>query len=390
MATVNQIYTMVNDAADESLGVKAITVKDTATLVSLGEVVLSTKDNKDLFYHALCDRIGRTVFAIREIPRKTRSVKRDELEWGVALQKISYSIHKAVDNPSWESSTQADPFDVEIQTEAVQKIFSVVSTWSHEDSIPDYQLYTAFTNAAAMAGFIAGIYTNMTNKLHIDEDNLANLAIATNIAGVLIQGTKAQKRNVLTEYNTLTGQTLTPEAALRDMGFLKYVSREMYTVTGNFKEPTTVYNADRTLRYTPEEKMVVEVLGQFASAASFYLQADTYHDSLVALPRYEEVAFWQGSGETTESADNAFKFDEVSKIAVKNSKLATTSNATGEITQGGVIAFIHDYDSAMSIIHRRRDNSIYNPRAERYNVFMKADQGYAVDLSENAVVFILA
>ena len=43
MATVNQIYGMVNDCAKESMGAQAITVKDTATLVSLGNMVLSSQ-----------------------------------------------------------------------------------------------------------------------------------------------------------------------------------------------------------------------------------------------------------------------------------------------------------------------------------------------------------
>ena len=38
---VNQIYTLVNDAAAEALGKSAITAKDTGSLVSLGNVVFS-------------------------------------------------------------------------------------------------------------------------------------------------------------------------------------------------------------------------------------------------------------------------------------------------------------------------------------------------------------
>ena len=36
MATVNQIYSLVNDSAKEAIGSSAITAKDTGTLVSLG------------------------------------------------------------------------------------------------------------------------------------------------------------------------------------------------------------------------------------------------------------------------------------------------------------------------------------------------------------------
>ena len=60
------------------------------------------------------------------------------------------------------------------------------------------------------------------------------------------------------------------------------------------------------------------------------------------------------------------------------------------VSKTGILAFVHDYDSVASIIYRRRSHSIYNPRAERFNIFEKADKGYAVDLSENAVVFYIA
>lgn len=384
MATVNQIYSMVNAAASEALGKSAIAVKDTASLVSLGDVVLSSSTNKEAFYNALTERIGRTVIAVREYNAAKRAVKRDEMSWGIALQKISYKYRDAVENPAWDFSTQADPFDVEPQTEAVQKLFSVMSTYSYEDSLPDGQLFTAFTSSSAMGAFIAGIYTNMKNAMEIADENIANLAVATNIGGVLIKGNAAQKRNLLAEYNTKFTKSLTVDTCLADLDFLKYATREIVLVTKNITKMSTIFNAEGMPRFTTKEKQVVEILGQFASAQSAYLQADTYHKELVTLPQYEEVVYWQAPGNA------GFDFDDVSKIDVKNVHMKTSDNTTGAIEQSGIIGFVHDVDSCASIIMRRRSASIYNPRAERYNVFEKADQGYMVDLSENAVVFYIA
>ena len=383
MATINQIYGVVNDSAKEALGDRAITVKDTATLVSLGNVVLSSDDDKESFYRALTDRIGRTVIAARAYSAVKRSVKRDEMDWGLVYQKISYRRREAVSNPSWVSNSQADPFDVNIQTEAVQKLFAVMSTYSYEDSIPDNQLFTAFTNPGAMGAFISGIYTNMRNYMEIAEADLANLAVDTLIAGVLIKGTNAQKRNVLAEYNTKFRQHETAATCLANPDFLKYTTREVLTAKDNMTTMSEIFNAEGFDRFTPEDKCVVEVLGLFASASDTYLQADTYHNELVKLPNYEKVVYWQAPGTT-------FAFEDVSKIFIKNEHLAVDGNATGQCEQSGIIAVVRDYDAAASVIMRRRSSSIYNPRAERYNIFEKADQGYAVDLSENAVVFYIA
>ena len=384
MANVNQIYLLVNDSAKEAIGSKAITAKDTGTLVSLGNQVLSSTENKDAFYKALTDRIGRTVIAVRAYTPKARAVKRDEMDWGIIYQKISFKLNNASENGTWNTVTQADPFDVEPQTEAVETLFSKMGTYTYEDSIPDTQLFTAFTSAERMGAFISGIYVNMDNALKLAEDNLANLAVNTYIAGALIKGKATQKRNLLAEYNTATGETLTVANCLRNADFLKFASREIKTVISNMEKFSVLYNASIDIpRFTPSDKLVVEILGQFASATASYLESNTYHKELVALPMYEEVAYWQGSGES-------FSFNDVSTISIVNESLATEGNATGTITQSGVIAFVHDVDAVASTIMNRRSNSIYNPRAERFNIFEKADKGFAVDLTENGVVFYIA
>lgn len=379
MATANQIFQLVNDAAKEALGSQAITVKDTTTLVSLGDQVLSSDTTRDLYLGKLCDRIGITAIAIRAYSAQTRNVKRDELDWGLFYQKISYKKHEAVENPSYTFATQANPFDVEPQTEVVQKLFAVMGTWSYEDVIPDTQLFTAFTSASAMGAFISGIYTNIDNSLAIDEEDLANLAVNTYMAGALKSTQAAQHRNLLAEYNTANGTTITAAAALKNPDFLKFASREIKTVVGNMKKMSTVYNGEGIPRHTPDDKMVVEVLGQFASATATYLESDTYHKELVALPRYEEVAYWQGSG-------TSFAFEDVSSINVQNEKI----NGGTAVKQSGIIAFVHDYDAVASFINKPRRSSIYNPRTERTNIFYKATKGYGVDLSENGVVFYIA
>ena len=381
---VNQIYTIVNDAAAEALGKSAITAKDTGSLVSLGNVVFSSTANTEQFYKSFVDRIGRTVIAIRKFKTKNRSVKRDDLAWGIMYQKISFKTKTAVENPSWNTEGgQVNPFGIERSTEVVQKLFSVMGTWSYEDNFPLYQLFTAFTNEAAMGAFISGISTNIENSLTIAEDALANLAVSTNIAGVLISGKTAQKRNLLTEYNTLTGSNLQANSCLYDASFLKYASYQINDTVKNIMNPSASFNAEGIDRQTMGENLVVEVLGKYSAATSSYLESDTYHKELVALPRYEEVSYWQAPGTN-------FDFADVSKINIVNENLKTVGNETGAIEQSGIIAFIHDIDSCASIITRFRDYSYPNNRDESMNIIKKADKGYMVDLSENAVVFYVA
>lgn len=376
MATVNQVYQFVNDTAKAALGESAITAVDTSTYLSLGDQVLSSLTNREKFYDVLCDRIGRTVIAVRNYEAKERAVKRDEMEWGAIYQKISFKRRDAVENPGWDGATQASPFDVEIQTEAVQKLFAKIGTYSYEDSIPD-NLFTAFTSAESMGAYVSGIYVNMRNALKIAEENLANLAVSTCMAGILKKGKQTQKRNLFKEYYGENIESKTVADALRDPAFLKFASREINLVVKKMTKMSMLYNAENIPRFTPDDRLVVEILAEFATATASYLESDTYHKDLVALPNYEEVSYWQGSGKT-----NAL--EDVSSIKITNPEIDSSP-----IEQSGIVAYVHDYDAVASIIYKRRTASEYNKRAERMNIFEKATTGYAVDLSENGVVFYL-
>ena len=379
MATFNQIYTMVNDATAQMYGSEAITVKDTSSLVSLGEKVLSSNKDKEVFFNTLVDRVARTIVAIREFETKERSVKRDAVNWGLFVQKISYKKKNAVENPSYDFTTQANPFDVKPSTEIIQKIFGEnIGVWSYEDVIPYDQMFTAFNSAAEMGAVIAGIYTNINNEYTMAKAALENLAVDTLIAGVIKKGKATQKRNVLAEFNTANSTSLTVAQALKNADFIKYVNREIYTTVGFMQEANELYNLENIIRQTPKDKLVVEILGMYASASAVYLEADTYHNELVKLPRYEEVNYWQGMG--TEAS-----FEDVSTIKIKN-----TGIDAEEISQSGIIACIHDYDAVASFVDKPETGSIPNPRQRCLNVFYQAARNFGVDLSEKCVVFYMA
>lgn len=382
MATVNQIYALVNDSVAEALGAEAIDVKDTASFVTAASKVLSSNDYKDAFLSALVDRIGRTAIAIRAVKKKRRSIKRDELEWGAVYQKISFKTADASKNTAWDPEHPGNPFTVTSQGGVVQALFTVLSTYHYEDVIPDYQLFTAFTSAERMGAFISGIYQRMENDFTRSENALADTAVATNIAGVLLKGGDPQKRNLLGEFITLSGKTYTAiEDAHMDADYLKYATREIREITGNLQEDSVIYNVSEDIpRNTPSDKMVVEVLNKFASAVSSYLESDTYHNEMVSLPGYEEVRYWQAPG-------TSFAFEDVSKINIKNANLKVTGNNTGSCEQGGIIAFVHDIDSCACIMNRVRDHSIPDQYNERTVIIKNADPGFLVDLTENAVVF---
>lgn len=386
---VKQIKDIVNDAVEDALGKSANVQKlDSSDIVSLGKAI-SAYDAYEGFFGALANRIVRTIYFIRTYEGSRRNILRDEHEYGAFVQKVYYEMPDAVDNPTWNiptaqgAYTQASPYDVNATIAVSSLIFGGKGTWSIEIVRPLEQIKSAFLDNASMMNFIDGIYLAVENAFKLQEDTLVSLAANTAMAAA-IKGGKA--RNLLAEYNTNhSGATLTVAKALESADFLKYASKEINRTIKNMGKMSTVYNVDGYTTFTPKNRMVVEILAEFASASDMYLQADTFHDELVKLPNYEEVPYWQGSGES-------FAFDDCSSIDVTNNALIDpdVSGDTGEVKQGGIICFLHDIENVAAYFGRRRSWELPNPRSEVMIHGEKAEKGFAVDTHANGIVFYMA
>lgn len=384
---VKQISNIVNDSVKDALGKNASAAQlDSSDIVSLGKAI-ANYEAYDGFYKALVNRIARTVYFVRTYKGKTRSVLRDEHEYGAFIQKVYYQMPDAVDNPTWnipnssDAYVQASPYDVQGTVAVSSLIFGGKGTWSIEVVRPIEQIKSAFISSAEMSAFIDGIYLSIENSFKLHEERLVALAVNTSMADCLSGGVS---RNLLKEYNTLhANATLTVEQALTSADFLKYASMEINRVIDNMGVMSTVYNKAGYNTFTSKDKLVVEMLSHFAAASDMYLQADTFHNELVKLPNFEKIPFWQSSGKK-------FDFADCSSINIKHGDLVSGTNSTGVVNKSGIICFVHDVENVACYFGHRRTWELVNPRSEVIIHGEKAEKGYAVDNHANAVVFYMA
>lgn len=387
MSLVKQISTIVNDAVKDALG-KNITVTqlDTSDVVSLGKSVASF-DAYEGFYKSLVNRIVKTIYFIRTYEGETRSVLRDESEYGAFVQKVYYEMPEAVDNATYGipdsdgAYKQQSPYDVETVVKVSALVFGGQGTWTLEIIRPDDQIKSAFLSESNMMSFIDGIYLAVENAFKLEEERLVATAVNTAMAEAINAG---KARNLLAEYNTAHADaTLTVAKCMESADFLKFASKEINRTVDNMGKMSTVFNAGGYETFTSKNNLVVEMLSEFASASDMYLQADTFHDELVKLPKYDKIPYWQTSGAT-------FAFADCSTINIKNEDLVTDENTTGEVEQSGIICFLHDTENVACYFGNRRTWEIWNPRSEVMVHGEKARKGYAIDRNANGYVFYIA
>jgi hypothetical protein len=385
---INQITNVVNDAVKDALGTsESITALDSSNIVALGKKI-SDMDAYEPFFKSLANRIAKTVYFVRSYSGSDRHILRDEHDYGAFIQKVYYKMPEAVDNPTYNFSgsdskfQQVSPFDVETTVEVTSMVFGGQGTWSVEIVRPLEQVKQAFTSPSAMASFIDGIYVTVDNAYEFEMERIVALADNTAMASAIAGG---QGRNLLAEYNTAHSATLTPAQALESADFLKYASMEINRTVDNMSKMTTVFNAKKYETFTPKDRLIMEMLSQFASASDMYLQADTFHNELVKLPNFEKVPYWQRH-------DKDFSFSACSSISIKNTQLANvgTIGEDGAFAQSGIIAFVHDEENVAAYFGERHSWEMMNPRSDVMIHGEKARKGFAVDDHANAVVFYIA
>ena len=376
--TFTQIHETINLLAKEVLGEEAINVVDTSTFVAVGSKILSSDTNKEQFYKALADRIGKVIVSVRSYGRhNVNGVSKNEMEFGCILQKIHYTMPESNSNPAWIFDTQANPYDTTNTISVKAKLLVAGGTYSFETKIPDYQLKTAFINEVNMSAFISGLYTTISNAMDLAIENNNNMAVATGIAVALNSNKATVKRNLLKEYNTLYVKTLTQANCLSDKDFLLFAVNEMIIVKNSITRFSTLFNADGEEKFTPIANLNVEMLSDFDIAIKSRLLASTYNKDLIELPKYSPVPYWQGTGTGNTFADK-------SKINV------TIEGKSEAIVQNGIICYMHDDMAVSSTIMNERIASVFNPFADVTNYQHKAYLSYAVDGAENGVVFYVA
>lgn len=390
---IKQKYAVVNDAINDALGNNAaITTLNTTDLVSLGKS-LANMNLLEGWYAAMANRIVKTVYFVRVYGQRQRSVLRDEHEYGAFVQKVYYKAPDFTANPEYgipqapvspateHTYNQSSPYDVSAVVEVSASVFGGQGTLALEFVRPVDQIRTAFISEAEMIRFIDGLYVAADQRIKLAEEELTDLAVNTAIA-YDVDNNKV--RNLLTEFNALLPEDadpLTAAQAVRDADFLRYACMEIGQTIDYMGEMSTIFNVEGYETFTDRENMVVEVLSYFARSMEVFLQADTFHDSLVSLPRYESVPRWQRLKNSV-----AQDFASLSAIKIQNSAI----NSGNALTVNGVVAFVHDIEHVAAYFGHRRTWEKYN---ERDDVYIHGDtmrKGYAVDGHANGVVFIVA
>ena len=288
---VTQLKEIVNSATSEVLGKTDVVNDDLTNLVDVGNEIFDT-DNVDNYVKKLIDRIGQVIFVNRLYAGGVPSVLMDSWEYGSVVEKISADMPEADENDSWNlQNGQTYSQDTFYQPKVSAKFFNSKVTFDVKLSFTTEQVKESFSNVNELNGFISMLETGVKNSMTVKLDGLIMRTINNMTGQILNSANGLQKVNLLTEYNTASGQTLTANKALMDKDFLKFASLTIKKYQARITKMSTLFNAGGKARFTTTDNLHTVLLSDFADSAEVYLLSDTYHNDTVSLPNHETVPY---------------------------------------------------------------------------------------------------
>ena len=371
----NQIYSIVNDVARETMGESALVATDTASLVAMGNAVMSSSTNTECFIDTLVQRIGRTIISYRPYKSKLGLLAVSDMTMGAILQKIKVKMPTAVEDVTTQliDGQSVDQYVIS-KPKATQKLFVKRTPYTFYITIQKKWLREAFTSESAMASFISAIYGEVENALELSQENLARLCMANFMA--TISTARNRVVNLVTDYNAASGRTVpTGENAMLDEAFLRYSLGTMNNISKKMQTMSVLYNDGTETRHTPIGDQRFVSLVDFQTALETQVQWAAFHEQYVEKQNGIEVPYWQAA-QSPMNIDLVIEGDDP-----EQEESTTLSN---------IVAFIHDRDALGTY---RKDVDVattpLNARGMYTNQFWHMNDLYFNDVTENGIIFTL-
>lgn len=389
--TANQIYTIVNEVASQAMGSNAIAVVDNTGLVSLGNTVLSNNDTANNFINALTDRIGRTIVSFRAYHSHFPDFERDSIEWGNILQKLKIGMPNAEEDQSYDlkDGTSVDMYKIN-KAKVNQLLFSTETPWQTHITVHLDELEKAFVDYSAMGAFISGMFGEVQNRIELSMENLSIDCLNNYMAEMFKRKKQSPSRviNLVSDYNQELGlageNALKSKDALNTPSFLEYVVRRINTISSTMEYMTSGMFNDTTFagadaqndiysRHTPKSEQRMMLYIGLVNSLKTNVNSKSFNMKEVAIDLpFKTVPFWQS-------------IKEPNSINVK------PASGGDAISVENVMGILFDRE-AMGTFKKKYSSltSPINAAGKYYNVFYHMIEMFYNDLTENAVVFLLA
>lgn len=382
----NQIYTIINAINAQAKTGGSLTAVDTSSFVTVAQTALLA--GYDNLMGAISQVLSGTIFSHRPYDAILDILYADEKRFGNHVRKIvPLDFNAEADSrlPLTDGES-VDPWIIN-KPKAVQFNFYGQEVYQRHYTVPKDQLDVAFSSESEFARFIAMIYANARDQITQDHENVRRMCLA-NFIGGMFYTTPNAVINLLTEYNTMTGLSLTKEDVYKPANykaFIQWASARIMNVSDQLRNRDYRYHfnlSDANIpRHTPRDAQRMIIFSEEYRRIENSALADTWHDEYVdGFDGFEAVSYFQNPDHpnsinvTPSVLDSSGEFEKADQIVVND-----------------IFAIIFDRDAmGQTTINQWSQATPMNPRGGYSNIFWHYTNRWWNDFTEKAVLFRLA
>lgn len=396
----NQLATVLNTIVSQATGKTALTATNTSEFISIANTALKT--GYDPVLGAISQVLSKTIFSIRPYSRKFGGIEVTNQRFGNITRKLNIA-DKDFENDTRMALTDGitiDMFKVN-KPNMLQTNFYGANMYEKQLTIFRDQLDCAFNSPDEFGSFLSMTMQNVTDMLEQARENLARATIANFIGGKII-GDTTNVIHLLTEYNALTGLTLTSETVYHPENFKAFMqwvysriaglsalmterSKKFHTNITNFggtwDGTTATGGTDKSImRHTPLTNQKVYLYAPARFQTETMVLANTFNESYLKYSDNETVNFWQ----SIETPD---------KIKVQASYIAPTGDVVTPASAtetDKIFGLMFDSEAlGYTLVNQWSAPTPFNAKGGYSNIFWHETAKYWNDFTENGVVLLL-
>ena len=393
-----QVSTVLTSIVQQATNQAVLTPTDTGSFVSVAQVAL--RADRDSVMQAISNILARTIFSIRPYSAKMTGLDMDTFRWGAMMRKLSiadsdWDDDEAYDYPIFYDANQTPPDGEGLSIDRwkikkpniLQTNFYGQSVYADHMTITEDQLETAFTGPEQLGSFLSLLMTNLSNRLEMSNEALRRGLVCNAIGALYDENASDRVIHLLTEYNTLTGNSFTVQDIYDPANFpafTKWVYSRVAEITDLFTANSTMFQTSITgkpiLRHTPYEYQRVYLFSPFQRQMEARVLADAFHDNYLKYADVETIPFWQ----SIDSRDSV----TVTPSYVDNTGTLVTPGSA--VTVDNVFGIIFDRDAmGMSILDRRVLSTPLNESGLYRNIWVHGKQRIVFDNTEKVCILLL-
>lgn len=369
---LNQISTLLNSTlVPNLLGEETTIASDLSNIVDLGTAIADiTPETVKNYAQSFIAGVAKTYFDTRRYESNNLNLMIDSREYGGVVQRVKGGILTAEDSPIWTLSDGTNYFDGQYHGyDTDNKVYSSDSIFMVVHSIPNEMFKQYFTSVDGVQELVSMIETAVNNTVTVELET-TELSLYQQV----IQSGK--KINLLTMYNDYAGTTLTANEFLHNASALRWASEQIARLRLMIRHMNTKYNDGTVETFTPTNDTYISLLTEFSKATQYNMEADTFHNDLVALGNFSEIDFWQNSS------------NELLPSLGVTAEVKNTVDGT-DTTVSNVIGVIHDRFACGMTSRLDKVTADYIGRGDFTTYFHHIAKSSFVDTRNTAIVLTL-